>query len=247
VHRVLQRCRQPNPINCRAINFLLFPACYTKLLQLIDEGIEKTSRTGSHYGKLAKVRRKMLVMLTVVLTLAVGVLFLVTGTLTLPILRENTWCVLPVIIISALGIGHAILLFFTPSMGPKKKRQKQSAKVVAVGSAPVAAAAPGVTVVPADSEDTAQKTVFQIVVGCCSPSQLERVWYTKMRSEGFNRKTFAACLGLVVVLDILLPLFITGEASFGKAKVFLLVSACAPVCSLIILPLCCVFGDKFLH
>jgi hypothetical protein len=73
---------------------------------------------------------------------------------------------------------------------------------------------------PAESEDMAQKTVFETVVGCCSPSRLERAWYAKMRSKYFSRKTFAACLGLVVVVDILLPLLVTGKTSFGEAKVF---------------------------
>ena len=173
------------------------------------------------------MRRKLLIMLSVVLTLALGVVLLIAGTLTLPILRENTWCVLPVIVISGLGMGHVVLLLFTPSTSSKKKRRKQSAQVVAAGSTPVAAAAaPGATVALAESEDAAQKTVFQTVVGCCSPSRLERAWYIKMRSEFFNRKTFAACLGLVVMVDILLPLLITGKSSFGEAKVFQL-SRCA--------------------
>jgi hypothetical protein len=58
------------------------------------------------------------------------------------------------------------------------------------------------------------------MVGCCSPFRRERAWYTKMRSKYFSCKAFAACLGLVVVADILLPLLITGETSFGEAEVF---------------------------
>jgi hypothetical protein len=103
--------------------------------------------------------------------------------------------------------------------GSKQKRQKQSSKIVAGVTIPVAAAT-GLTVAAVESEDTTKKTVFQTVVGCCSPSRLEMAWHTKMRSEGFSRKTFAAFLGLVVVGDILLPLFITGKSSFGEAKVF---------------------------
>ena len=166
------------------------------------------------------MRRKLLVMLAVVLTLAVGVLILIAGTLTLPTLRENTWCVLPVIIISGLGIGHAILLFYTPSTSSKKTRQKQSAKVVVAGPTPVVAAAPDRTFAPAETEEVAHKTIFETMVGCCSPSRRERAWYTKMRSNYFSCKAFAACLGLVVVADILLPLLITGETSFGEAEVF---------------------------
>jgi hypothetical protein len=61
-------------------------------------------------------------MLGVVLALATGVVLLITGALTIPILRDNTWCVLPVIVISGLGMGHVALLFVTPFTSSKKKR-----------------------------------------------------------------------------------------------------------------------------
>jgi hypothetical protein len=191
------------------------------LLQLIDEGIEKTSRTGPLSGKLVKMRCKLLVMLAVVLTLAMGEISLIAATLTLPMLRENTWCVMPVIPILGLGIGHAMLLFSTPSTSSKKKKCKQSAKVVAVGTPVTAAAtATGGTVALAESEDAAQKIIFETVVRCCSLALLERKGHATIRSAYFYRTTFVAILSLMIPAVICLPLFITtGKTSFWEAEV----------------------------
>jgi hypothetical protein len=192
--------------------------CCTKLLEIIDEGIEKTSRTGAKFGMLLIMRRKLLVMLAAVLTLAVGILLVVAGTLTLSILRENTWCVLPVIVILGQGVGLAMLFFFTPSTSSKKTRQKQSAKVVAAAphllrgvrfrSTPVAVA-PGGTIAPAKNED----------VGCCSTALLEKKGHATIRSANFYRTTFVAILSFMIPAVICLPLFVTGKTSFGKAEV----------------------------
>jgi hypothetical protein len=141
------------------------------------------------------------------------------------------------------GMGIA---FFIPSTRAKKKRQKQSPKIVAVGPTPVVAK-PGGTAAPAESEDAAQKTVFETVVGCCNPFWLERAWYTKMRSDFFNRKAFATCLGLALVVDILLPLLVTGKISFGEAKVFHQLFLAVVTCVFVQLsPLCFCFDIEFL-
>jgi hypothetical protein len=53
---------------------------------------------------------------------------------------------------------------------------------------------------------------------CISPSTLELRWFLAVRKETFQNKSFYACLVAITLCTALLPLFVTGAASFGAAR-----------------------------
>ena len=52
----------------------------------------------------------------------------------------------------------------------------------------------------------------------CSASAFELVVYLTVRADAFYRKSFFACLSVVTVGIVLLPLFMTNTASYGAAR-----------------------------
>jgi hypothetical protein len=52
---------------------------------------------------------------------------------------------------------------------------------------------------------------------CSAPSAIELWWFLAVRKDTFRTKTFYACLTAITLCTALLPLFVTGTASFGAA------------------------------
>ena len=92
-----------------------------QLLGMVNSTLTKTVGLENQQD-LLKMRRKLFIMLMAVSVLAISIILLVAGTLCLPMLRRRTWCVLPVVVISGLNVGH-VVLFFSRNGNSKRKKK----------------------------------------------------------------------------------------------------------------------------
>jgi hypothetical protein len=108
-----------------------------QLLALIDQSQSRTASSmhsqepQAQNRSLAKLRRKLLLMIVAIEGLAANIFLSCLGLLLIPALRDRTWLVMPVILSGGILGGH-VALFFTPAFSSRTANSPPNSRIGSV-------------------------------------------------------------------------------------------------------------------